>query len=582
MPSFATAVVTEDSADSVRVALNARFILVAGSPSDTVYALKGRVPDGIDVVLHSDLVITISGTMDRARVDSRAIQSSAIAQHLQNYFHVNGEQLGVRIASRIFVDDDDDGKVKITLSPTRPVLERCSPFVRLSAIELVYACKKPPTPHAYALPQSGSLGDQDAAADPFSPHGFLPLVAALDRIVDKFAVLHLVKKYPLIFGPWRERFDAEVAVSRKVVRTITDIVARSPHTLFRKRCHRLIKVLLGVVTTVPALTFFDTQTIHKNAVHTSRASADSLRTLLSDVVAGEDKDELDDLAGDEGLYASSDHCDVLCQAMERLLRCGVKPTRYKGTAAAGLGQGKGHDDDFQLSDCRPTSPMTFDPQWDDHGQVARDRVELRFDEDTETVDGSQDRDVLFDGSSDLDDVDLWVSDEAESFHAISPPLEDVDDLWGSSQSTLDVCILPPSSGLLIIDVYSRTPSRTRRLMHSGLHSHLLPTPRSPIPTRGSWSTCTLTRKKTAVLSTISLLPLLPRINSTVLPARHPMHSRKRSAHRIPCRPLVIARVKVFSNPLLLWTCLRVRPRRRLGSNLMTCALRLSAPLSTKL
>ncbi|RPD62459.1 hypothetical protein L227DRAFT_36804 [Lentinus tigrinus ALCF2SS1-6] len=174
MPSFATAVVTEDSADSVRVALNARFILVAGSPSDTVYALKGRVPDGIDVVLHSDLVITISGTMDRARVDSRAIQSSAIAQHLQNYFHVNGEQLGVRIASRIFVDDDDDGKVKITLSPTRPVLERCSPFVRLSAIELVYACKKPPTPHAYALPQSGSLGDQ---GDSLLPEDSLSLLA---------------------------------------------------------------------------------------------------------------------------------------------------------------------------------------------------------------------------------------------------------------------------------------------------------------------------------------------------------------------------------------------------------------------
>ena len=88
MPSFASSVVIADSADSVRVALNARCILIAGSPSDNVYAIKGRVPDGIDIVLHSDLVIIISGTMDRARVDSRAIQSSAIAQHLQNYFHV--------------------------------------------------------------------------------------------------------------------------------------------------------------------------------------------------------------------------------------------------------------------------------------------------------------------------------------------------------------------------------------------------------------------------------------------------------------------------------------------------------------
>ena len=52
-----------------------------------------------------------------------------------------------------------------------------------------------------------------------------------------------------------QRFDAEVTVSKKVARAITDIVARSPHPAFRKRCHRLIKVLLGVVNDVPTLTF---------------------------------------------------------------------------------------------------------------------------------------------------------------------------------------------------------------------------------------------------------------------------------------------------------------------------------------
>ena len=39
-----------------------------------------------------------------------------------------------------------------------------------------------------------------------------------------------------------------------------------------------------------------------------------------------------------------------------------------------------------------------------------------------------------------DGVDIWVSPEAESFDQ-SLPVNDFDDLWNSSQSTLDVCIL---------------------------------------------------------------------------------------------------------------------------------------------
>ncbi|RDX53358.1 hypothetical protein OH76DRAFT_1215253 [Lentinus brumalis] len=530
MPSVATAVVVNDSADSINVVLNARFVLVVGSPSDTVYVLRGRVPDGIDVVLHSDLVITVSGTMDRAEVDGRAIQNSAIARHLQNYFHVNGEQLGVRIASKIYVDDDDDGKVKLTLSPTRPVLERCSRFLRLSVIELVYACK---TPRTHASPQPESVGVQanhlaeaSPAADPFSPHGFLPLVAALDRTVDKFAALHLVRKFPLIFGPWRERFDAEVRVSRNVARAITDIVARSPHTAFRKRCHRLIKAM------------------RKNAVRTSHASADSLRALLSAAIGEEDKDELDDLAD---AYTFSDNCDVLQQGMERLLQCGVKSKLYKSAASAGVGQGsaKSLDDDFQLSGSLTTSPMTLGPIRDDHDQNARDRVDLRFDEDADTMGGSQDPDDLFGVDTELDDFDLWVSDEAESVRAISPQLQDIDDSWGSSQSTLDVCVLSSWTDSLIIESDYRTPSWTGKTTLCFLHSPLARTPRSPTLPRVLWATIFLTMKKT----TGSTISLSLRLKSVILLARHPMLSRKPPARPIPRRTLI----KVSSSPLQPWT-----------------------------
>ena len=88
MPSFAIDTVVPDSADAIHVALNARLEFVAGASSDTMYALKGRVPDDVDVILQSDLVISIAGMVNRLKVDARALQSSAVAQHLQNYLRM--------------------------------------------------------------------------------------------------------------------------------------------------------------------------------------------------------------------------------------------------------------------------------------------------------------------------------------------------------------------------------------------------------------------------------------------------------------------------------------------------------------
>lgn len=69
--------------------------------------------------------------------------------------------------------------------------------------------------------------------------------------------------------------------------------------------------------------------MRKNAIQTSRASTDSLCALLIDVVDEEDKGQLADLAGSEDAFASLDSCDVLCQAMERLLKGRMKPAPFK-------------------------------------------------------------------------------------------------------------------------------------------------------------------------------------------------------------------------------------------------------------
>ncbi|KAI8986096.1 hypothetical protein BD414DRAFT_487640 [Trametes punicea] len=151
MPSFASSSEVRDTANGVLLVLRGRHVLVAGSPSDDVRTIKGPLPDGVDVTLESNLVISLSGIFDRVKIDSRDIQCSAIANHLVNYFHANCEQLGVRPASQIYIDEYD-GVAKLMLSPTRPLLKPRSvtTTVRLSAIELLYVFRT----ESHRIPQS--------------------------------------------------------------------------------------------------------------------------------------------------------------------------------------------------------------------------------------------------------------------------------------------------------------------------------------------------------------------------------------------------------------------------------------------
>lgn len=88
MPSFATSTVFRDRTTAVDIELRVRYEFIAGEPSSFVYALKNnKLPHDVDVILQSDLLMSLSGTYNRAMNDGRTIQSAAIAQHLLDYFH---------------------------------------------------------------------------------------------------------------------------------------------------------------------------------------------------------------------------------------------------------------------------------------------------------------------------------------------------------------------------------------------------------------------------------------------------------------------------------------------------------------
>lgn len=84
MPSFSCASYVR--AASEHFLLNVKFLhkLYHNSPSNLVYKVKNRLPKELDILLLSDLIFTISGSLDGETVPSDEIIRSALVKQLRN------------------------------------------------------------------------------------------------------------------------------------------------------------------------------------------------------------------------------------------------------------------------------------------------------------------------------------------------------------------------------------------------------------------------------------------------------------------------------------------------------------------
>jgi hypothetical protein len=84
MPSFSSS--SSIRAASEQCLLNVKIVhkLYYCSPSNFVRKIKGRIPKELDVLLLSDLIFSISGSLNGQTVPADAIVHSALMCHLRN------------------------------------------------------------------------------------------------------------------------------------------------------------------------------------------------------------------------------------------------------------------------------------------------------------------------------------------------------------------------------------------------------------------------------------------------------------------------------------------------------------------
>jgi hypothetical protein len=82
--NLSASVAVRAKSDKFSLCLNVTHHLAVGSGPNTTY-LRNCHPDDVDVVLATNLVLTLSGKVDNVRIPSETIIKSAIAHHLRAY-----------------------------------------------------------------------------------------------------------------------------------------------------------------------------------------------------------------------------------------------------------------------------------------------------------------------------------------------------------------------------------------------------------------------------------------------------------------------------------------------------------------
>ncbi|KAJ7164632.1 hypothetical protein C8R43DRAFT_1122509 [Mycena crocata] len=245
---FTASTVVRAASTHSRLALHAAHSLF--SSAHDVPAKKTRFPEDVDVVLASDsLVFTLSGVLNGARIPPADVLDSQLAQHLVDYFQAvntcpvppfhtvnananaqNAAELGLAPISSMYLGEDGLPKLNVRSSrclPPESELRRV--HVTLVGIDLKYVWQTEST--------SNSL------IHPFATHLSLPFQLLLDNVICRFFTWHLVRRYPLIFGPWCQQLDVERPYFDKIFNAISNMIERSPNPSFRKKCGRMLKTM---------------------------------------------------------------------------------------------------------------------------------------------------------------------------------------------------------------------------------------------------------------------------------------------------------------------------------------------------
>ncbi|KZV68805.1 hypothetical protein PENSPDRAFT_753859, partial [Peniophora sp. CONT] len=377
MPTLTTSNSFSQHGDQYSLSVRISHDLVLGTPGLGVYAVSAKQLQNLDVALWPEGVCLVLRAAEHrtTKISTDVLRASALFGHFRDSLLANLAALGVdNIKERMESD-----KLFLDLTVDPPSSSR-PPQLYLRGIHLDYIWK---------------ATQEGAEAHIFSPNLLLPDVSVLDTLFQRFVAYHLVGRYPLIFGPYSRRLDAERAVFPSIARNILTIAVRSPNASMRKSTRKLIAGM---------------RASHERETELVASQLFLLAPNADDLPEPEDEERLTDTR-------------AITFALERLYRKALRPRRFKpklpsnGPSRKKMAHENQVDSDLDIDDGDDTrSPelaltngATLEPHNDVFGMPGR------IDTLNQEVDGDEDlaRDMLdlFAAGDSDDALDLLDEDE---------------------------------------------------------------------------------------------------------------------------------------------------------------------------
>ncbi|KAJ7134426.1 hypothetical protein C8R44DRAFT_770452 [Mycena epipterygia] len=344
---FITSTVIRAASGHCRLALNAAHHLDA--PNDAP-PRKTRFPDDVDVILASDLVFTLNGVLDGVQVSPTDVLKSQLAQHLVDYFQANATELGIAPVSSMYIGQDGRPQLKVVSSRCLiPESELRRVHVVLVGIDLNYVWHT-------------SNSNSTSLIHPFATHLSLPFQLLLDNVIPRFFTWHLVRRYPLIFGPWCQQLETERPYFDKIFRAISAMIARSPNPSFRKKCTLMLR------------------TIQEQHAGIFTAATSSLGTYF-----GLDTDSIESGHDDRGEPELTDQ-EAFSLSMEMRYRICLRRPQFKGSTRTPRADDTSDDEELSQDQSllTPESSQRFDENYLWHN-VSTSAADFGFDFDLPLV-----------------------------------------------------------------------------------------------------------------------------------------------------------------------------------------------------
>ncbi|KAH9042096.1 hypothetical protein EDB85DRAFT_1917893 [Lactarius pseudohatsudake] len=299
----------------------------------TTHTLLGNsteitLPCLLDARFIRSVLFSFSGTVDQSIPvpPVQMLHSSAIKTFL-HYLTANAGHLCISAISEVILDDQSLGSPEVSVTLSRSADPPSSSCTHVLSIRLAYNWT--------------SLRQQSAGLSIFSPQILLPFQPALNKLVHKLFSVHIVGRYPWLFGPLRTKLYLELQWFPSLVRSLLAITARSENMSFRSESQELLKRIHNKAS------------IYKQVVGDTHLSLSSQRSCPSDSPAVEASDE-----------------DALILALEIVLKIAARSPPFKGARCLAASK-RPYSDDETLNFsgpvfCRPSQDFSGDTlSWDD-------------------------------------------------------------------------------------------------------------------------------------------------------------------------------------------------------------------------